>query len=726
MRPRRTRSLLVSALVLALAGLGWVYLAPTQIGGSTRYVVTHGISMKPLLHTDDLVLVRPASQYRVGEVVAYHSTLLHTVVLHRIIRIDGSHYVFKGDNNDFIDPTQPTRSLLIGKMWLLVPNGGVVLAWLHTPWVAALLVAAVATLLLFGGERKRRRRRDRGRRQSGGTNRARSALPVTGPPARGLARRQLLVASGIGMLVFAALAAFAFARSATDRTGNSQSYTQQVRFGYHARVRAGPVYPIGAVTTGEPIYLQLVHRVTVTAAYRLVTGAPSRIHGTIRIRGTLANTSGWSRSFWLGPTTAFVGDRASAGATISLSRLESLTSRISAQIGDGGSYTLAVVPHVKVAGRIGGEPVTTAYSPVLSLSLGTSQLLSGTPAIGSSSDSAPGPTGSAAQQGLRQSTTATLSSTHGTVATLVGVPVKTVRRIALAGLAIFAVLALFATLKDGDGDPDPAERIKSRYKHLIVPVEPVTPSTDHPPIDVSSIDALAQLAERSERLILHDHQDDVDNYLIDDQGTLFRFSAPRLSTPHMNGTASANGTGIFDAHAGTDGTGEATEDSATGGIGDSGLSEPAASAAAAILSSAAASLSAAAAEASAATAEAAAATANASSGPRPSETDDAAEESEVNAKAPAGGPVAAPMATGAGPRSVSHLRAIGADPRRPPTATMAQRSIRPEYRLGFTIGPLALAFLAWRHVRARRRRLRGDDAEEAAKRSWKTRNLARR
>ncbi len=210
----------------------------------------------------------------------------------------------------------------------------------------------------------------------------------------------------------------------------------------------------------------------------------------------------------------------------------------------------------------------------------------------------------------------------------------------------------------------------------------------------------------------------------------------------------------LDVQAGADETGGTTDHSDTGGIGDPGLSEPAASAAAAILSSAAASLSAAAAEASAATAEASAAAAAEASAaaaaeasaatvdagpgptpdpdpgltpdPGPSEPDGAADESEVNGAAPAGGPVAAPIATGASARSVSHLPGIDADPRRPPTATMAQRSIRPEYRLGFTIGPLALAFLAWRHVRARRRRLRGDGADEAARRSWKTRNLARR
>src|SRR5579863_8902363 len=125
MRSRRTRSLLVSAVVLVLAGIGWFYLAPTKLGGSDTYVVTHGISMEPLIHAGDLVVVRPESDYRVGQVVAYHSSLLNTVVLHRIIRIEHGHYFFKGDNNNFVDPTHPTKALLIGSMWLHIAGGGV-------------------------------------------------------------------------------------------------------------------------------------------------------------------------------------------------------------------------------------------------------------------------------------------------------------------------------------------------------------------------------------------------------------------------------------------------------------------------------------------------------------------------------------------------------------------------------------------------------------------------
>ncbi len=149
MKRTRLRSGLFTGALVILAAVAWIYLAPTNIGGSTSYVITHGISMEPRFHTGDLALVRPADHYRVGEIVAYHSTVLHTVVLHRIIARHGDRYVFKGDNNNFVDPRPPSRAQLIGALWLHIPRGGRVLALLHTP-LAGGLVSAVVALLLAG------------------------------------------------------------------------------------------------------------------------------------------------------------------------------------------------------------------------------------------------------------------------------------------------------------------------------------------------------------------------------------------------------------------------------------------------------------------------------------------------------------------------------------------------------------------------------------------------
>ena len=327
--------------------------------------------------------------------------------------------------------------------------------------------------------------------------RARTALPVTsvGPQSvRPVSNRSRFVACTIGAVVFAVLCVVAFVRPANTTIAVRQPYTQTLRFSYRASVPPSAVYPSGTVSTGDPVYIQLVHLLTVTAAYRLTTTAPNRLHGTIGIRGTLSNSSGWSRSFWLAKPAPFAGVSAHSTAQVNLTRVEALADRISAQIGTASTsgYVLVVTPALRIAGRVAGQRMSAAYSPPLNLALGAPQLVGGASAIGTAGSS----TGS--QASLVHSTPGAATTIHSSTNTIAGVPVEVVRWLALVALALCGLGAFLAYQRDRDSPPDPAERIKSRYKHLIVPVEPVTPSPDHPPIDVSSIDC-ARAAGRAQR-----------------------------------------------------------------------------------------------------------------------------------------------------------------------------------------------------------------------------------
>ena len=102
------------------------------------------------------------------------------------------------------------------------------------------------------------------------------------------------------------------------------------------------------------------------------------------------------------------------------------------------------------------------------------------------------------------------------------IPVPTLRWIALGGLILAAVAALVALLPRFRRPTDLAGRVHARYGHLIVPIAAIAPNPVQTPIDVTTMDALVALAERSERLILHHQAVDADTFLVDDGGTLFR------------------------------------------------------------------------------------------------------------------------------------------------------------------------------------------------------------
>ena len=158
-----TPSGIALAVVAALVVVGlWLNFAPTNLGGTTTYSVTVGISMKPLLRNNDFTLIQTETSYHVGEVVLYNSQVLHRPVLHRIILIQDGDYFFKGDNNGFVDPGYATRNELIGKLWFHIPHAGGVLGWFGTPMHAALLAGTAAMVVVLTGAKTstgRRRRR---------------------------------------------------------------------------------------------------------------------------------------------------------------------------------------------------------------------------------------------------------------------------------------------------------------------------------------------------------------------------------------------------------------------------------------------------------------------------------------------------------------------------------------------------------------------------------------
>jgi signal peptidase I len=516
----RLRSCLLTGAVVLFAAAAWWYLAPIQVGGSTRYVVTSGTSMEPRFHAGDLALVRPAANYQVGEIVAYHSTLLHVTVLHRLIARHGNRYVFKGDNNSFIDPVYPTRSELLGKLWLRVPQGGRLVSWLHTPVVVAVLCAGLGLLLMWGVDEKRRRS---GRRRTATGAAGRRGLAPVNIRDHGPALPTDLGALFIGSSVVAAtcfvLGLLAFVHPAHRPNPVTTPYTQQVSFGYGARVPAGLVYSDGVLRTGDPIFLSLVHQLGVGVDYRLSTAARHDVSGTEQVLLRLTGPTEWTRTIPLTPSRRFPGDHFSTQVTLDLPQLQALITRVGALTGAAGNggYTIAVEPRISLTGTVAGRPINTSFKPALTFQLGAAQLI---PGSGSTSSGASQPNLAPSQSGS-VATGATASSNLGVAG--VALPVTALRWIAVIGFLLSAPVALL-TFGLKRGQPfEETQRIQSKYGHLIVPIVATTEALSWAPYEVPDMKALVRLAESGDRLILHHRDEDGDTYLVNDESTVYRY-----------------------------------------------------------------------------------------------------------------------------------------------------------------------------------------------------------
>ena len=157
LRPRRTHLLrrLVPRVarwgaIAVLLFAGYAMFAPRSLGGSTTFVVVDGTSMLPTLGGGDLVILHEAETYEPGDVIAFHSRLLDRVVIHRIIGVEQSRFITRGDGNDWTDADRPRRGDVLGEHWVRIPGAGRLLGRLQDPWIAALAAATVA-FLLWGG-----------------------------------------------------------------------------------------------------------------------------------------------------------------------------------------------------------------------------------------------------------------------------------------------------------------------------------------------------------------------------------------------------------------------------------------------------------------------------------------------------------------------------------------------------------------------------------------------
>ena len=283
-------------------------------------------------------------------------------------------------------------------------------------------------------------------------------------------------------------------------------------------------YPSRVIKTGDPIFLTLVHELGVHIDYTVAGASPDTVAGTEKVVLKLIGPGGWSRTFVLAPTTHFTGENTSTQVTLDLPALQSLLTRIASLTGGSalGGFSIAVGPEVHITGAVAGHSIKTSFEPMLTLSPQSGQLV-----VGGSGASGGSSTGSGGAQAVyTQSQPGTVSSPGSAPATItvigLSLQIGTLRWIALLGLLICGGVALSAYVRRRGEPFEESVRIQSQYGHLIVPIV-AGEDLGWPPVDVPNIKALVRLAESGQRLILHNRSGGVDTYMVNDEGTVYRY-----------------------------------------------------------------------------------------------------------------------------------------------------------------------------------------------------------
>jgi signal peptidase I len=505
--------------VVAAAAAAWYFLAPVQLGGSTSYAVIYGSSMEPHLQRGDLVILRGQPAYARGEVVGYHSRELHRNVLHRIVGNHGDHFVFKGDNNHFLDPEQPARSQLFGHEWIVLPGVGGLLEELRSPRGAA-IAAGLAVLLIAGGGSGVGVRRRRRPGPAGGVPAQPAAATL--PPSRSAPARRpstaVAVALGLvgtsAVLVGIAVGVLAAREPAQRTVALPGLYVQRGAFSWSSPAPVGAVYQSPSLRPSDPVFLRLVHALQVRFAYRVRSSLPSALSGSAVLDAVLSDGNGWQRRLELAPVRHFHGDRVVLTGKLDLQSLADAVRRFEAQTGVHNSvYQLDLAPRVRLRGVAGGRLVRNTFAPSLSFDFDELRL-----------QLAPPVAGVAPKARVQTKAEAGSQTVQSTVAPFgIRARVAVARRISLVvvGGGIALALAGWIVFRRRRRDGEVAE-IERRYGDLIVAVAAGArlPASER---RVSTMEALVRIAERYDRLVLHEEHGGRHSFLVDDAGLVYRY-----------------------------------------------------------------------------------------------------------------------------------------------------------------------------------------------------------
>jgi signal peptidase I len=577
-----------SASFLILVFLAWWMLAPPQLGGRTSYAVIYGISMEPHFHGGDLVLLRQQPSYQVGQIVGYHSNKLGKPVMHRIIKIDESgHYYFKGDNNNFVDPEHPLETQLFGSEWVRLPGVGSALEKVHSPRNAAILGGLVALFVLGGGSARAKRRRRRYGDDSWSAPVASAAPPAPEPtpvapevhhpapevhhaahvqeavPAINLLpagaeptmRERLAAAAStatpagssasgddrswvprlgavlgvVGVAGIAAMSIFgilAFTRPPAAVRTQPDLYVQHGLFDYSANAPIGPVYDHSPLHAGDALFASIVHRFDVSFRYHVSSEQPMHLAGHSLLDAKLTDGSGWTRKLHIKASTPFSGNATTVTGAINLDSVREAVSKFERATGqlNPSSYKLEITPRMALRGIVGDQMVDDKFAPTLTMLYDNGRLRLASPDNADEADP------------LRPMQSGVGTTTH--TATLGSMGVSTARQAAMIGLPLSMLFALLGGfLFYGSRSRDEVASIRRRYGAWLIDVAAVERPA-HVERHVESIDDLARIAERYERLILHEQRGKLHSFVVEDAGIVYRYDA------------SDKGSWPFDRHAG--------------------------------------------------------------------------------------------------------------------------------------------------------------------------------
>lgn len=485
----------------------WIAFAPAKLGGKVSYVIVSGNSMEPVFHSGDLVVVRKTDSYQVGDVVSYRDAQMEAYVFHRIIGTEQDRFIVKGDNNSWVDQSQPTEAEIIGKLWIHLPGMGKIVKWVQSPLHVAIVTGFLGGLFMVDiiVQNKKKNKKNK--------------------PAQSPAEFFEIIIYTLGLLVilFLGLTIYSFSQP-LQKLGKSIPYTQSGIFTYSA-AGSPTVYDTGSAQSGEPVFTKLTCTLNVGFTYAMQSDDLEGISGYQQFYARVAeDQSGWQRIIPLTEAVNFSSNTFSNSTALDLCQVESLVTEMQGDTGirANSSYTLSIVSRVSVSGKISEADFNNLFEPQITFRFDSLHFY----LVANTDKTDPLTT-------VKSEAIPNLQMVDNSIK-LLGVTssVRKIRAISLIGMEVFlfllAGLGLYLYFISRQST---AAKIRLKYGNLLIDVSDTELETNVPVTEVARMEDLVKLAERSSVMIMHvpaKEENMPDYYLVKNEGIVYRYTADHL------------------------------------------------------------------------------------------------------------------------------------------------------------------------------------------------------
>lgn len=129
------------------------------ITGNYKVMTVLSGSMEPEIKTGSIVVVKPADNYKIGDIITFGEiSKTKTPTTHRIfeMKVEGSEpiYITKGDTNNAPDQKEIKAKEIIGKVLFSVPYAGYAVDTAKKPFGFMLIIVVPALLIIIDEGKK--------------------------------------------------------------------------------------------------------------------------------------------------------------------------------------------------------------------------------------------------------------------------------------------------------------------------------------------------------------------------------------------------------------------------------------------------------------------------------------------------------------------------------------------------------------------------------------------